>query len=126
MALLKPKRKLSQMQTNLSILRYYLGGCLYKWKKLVKERDNYTCQRCGNKNNLEVHHLIPLRTLIRDFLKRHPDLDLKNEENLYFATESLKIQHTINIGITVCLDCHCDIDSVRNSISKRLKDKNSK
>jgi len=31
-----------------------------KWRELretILQRDNYTCTRCGSKNNLQVHHL---------------------------------------------------------------------
>jgi len=30
-------------------------------RKAILERDNYTCQRCGAKNNLTVHHILPYR-----------------------------------------------------------------
>lgn len=29
---------------------------LSEWRQLVLERDNYTCQRCGSKENLLAHH----------------------------------------------------------------------
>lgn len=32
-----------------------------KQKRLTKERDNYTCQICGSKSGLSVHHLVPYR-----------------------------------------------------------------
>lgn len=28
-----------------------------KWRKQVLSRDNYACQKCSNKQNLQVHHL---------------------------------------------------------------------
>lgn len=52
-----------------------------KWKKLVKERDNYTCQCCGSKENLEVHHI----NNWRNFKEQRVD---------------------INNGITLCQECH--------------------
>jgi 5-methylcytosine-specific restriction endonuclease McrA len=30
------------------------------WSKMVLERDKYTCQKCGCKNNLSAHHIIPV------------------------------------------------------------------
>lgn len=31
-----------------------------EWRKAVLERDNYTCQLCGNKERLETHHIVPI------------------------------------------------------------------
>ena len=31
------------------------------WSKLVKERDNHTCQRCGQPGNI-AHHILPVKT----------------------------------------------------------------
>ena len=31
-----------------------------RWRKSVLERDNYTCQICGQKKNLEVDHIKPM------------------------------------------------------------------
>ena len=52
-----------------------------KWKKEVKERDNYICQCCGDINNLIVHH----KDSFRDFKELRLD---------------------INNGITLCIVCH--------------------
>lgn len=39
--------------------RLFLGNAINKWRHLVYERDNYTCQCCGDNKggNLVVHHL---------------------------------------------------------------------
>lgn len=52
-----------------------------KIRKLVKERDNHMCSKCGNIKNLHVHHIVPLR--------KNPDLS-----------------HDINNLITLCALCH--------------------
>jgi len=31
------------------------------WKNLVLEQDNYECQKCGSKENLHCHHIIPVK-----------------------------------------------------------------
>lgn len=57
---------------------------LSTWKKKVKERDCYTCQRCGallNTTQLDAHHKMPVWFM--------PDLEY-NLEN----------------GITLCKKCH--------------------
>lgn len=54
-----------------------------KWRKDVYERDNYTCQCCGDKSghNLEAHHI----------------LNFSDHEEL---------RYDINNGITLCKNCH--------------------
>ena len=51
-----------------------------EWAKMVLDRDNYECQRCGSKDNLVAHHIKPVKT--------HPLL-----------------QADVDNGLTVCSDC---------------------
>lgn len=57
-------------------------------RKSVLERDNFTCQQCGNKENLECHHIKPQC----DF----PELALD-----------------IDNCITLCHECHTKTDSYK-------------
>ena len=52
-----------------------------KWKKSVKNRDQYTCQKCGFKEYLCVHH----KNNFNDFKEQRIDVDN---------------------GATLCVDCH--------------------
>lgn len=54
---------------------------LLEWRKLVFERDNFTCQKCGTRGYLQAHHIIPFS---KDFSKA---FDVEN-------------------GLTVCITCH--------------------
>lgn len=70
-----------------------------KWKKAVKERDNYICQRCGEPlqgKRAEAHHKLPVwwtrNTLLKDM-----EYDLDN-------------------GITLCLKCHRQLHGVNGII----------
>lgn len=55
---------------------------VYKaWRKSIYKRDNYTCQVCGAKNDLQCHHL-----------------------ESYAANE--EIRTATNNGITLCKKCH--------------------
>jgi hypothetical protein len=54
---------------------------LMKWKKLVKQRDNYTCQKCGSIERLNVHHI----NNYKQFKEQRTDIDN---------------------GITLCHKCH--------------------
>jgi hypothetical protein len=59
------------------------------WRKGVLEKDFYTCQMCGNSENLHAHHIIPFA---KDIDKR---FDIDN-------------------GITLCEKCHKQVHR-RNS-----------
>jgi len=71
----------------------------YQWKKLVMERDSFTCQECGKiGHKLHIHHKAPY--------KLFP-----------------KLRWELYNGITVCQDCHKKIHSafteLFNSISSQ-------
>lgn len=57
-------------------------GLSDKERDQILKRDNYRCQNCGSKNDLEVHHIIPI--------SKGGD---KSDENL----------------CTLCFDCHMNI-----------------
>lgn len=57
-----------------------------QWRRQVLERDNFTCQNCGNKKNLHVHHLLQ-----------------------YAEYEDLRVD--IDNGITLCKKCHYEVHS---------------
>jgi 5-methylcytosine-specific restriction endonuclease McrA len=60
-----------------------MGRCRYcEWRRLVFERDNYTCQLCGLRGGeLQAHHILPYR----DF------------EQFRYNTKN---------GVTLCKPCH--------------------
>ncbi len=58
------------------------GSYAYKaWRIRVLQRDNDTCQKCGSKENLKVHHI-----------------------KSYAEHEDLRTE--VSNGITLCGDCH--------------------
>jgi len=53
-----------------------------RMKRLVLERDNHTCQNCGSKEKVEVHHICPKKKSNKDS------------------------NHKLNNLITLCKSCH--------------------
>jgi len=74
-----------------------------KWRKRVLERDGFKCVECGNKENLEAHHILPWSTF--------PDL-----------------RTDINNGKTLCNECHAgehEHDGVEHLILSRSNKTNN-
>jgi len=65
--------------------RFYHSVEYAQWRTAVFQRDNFTCQKCGNhtSGNLNAHHILP----VRDWRDPQYSLNLMN-------------------GITLCKDCH--------------------
>jgi len=81
------------------------------FNKLVIERDNYKCTKCGiNNNKLEIHHIIPVSQIIKS----------NNINNLDDARLCNLLWDTTN-GITVCFECHKKIDVYRSRRVRKVK-----
>lgn len=74
---------------------------------LIKERDHYTCQLCGCNHNLEVHHIIQFKDLLRQMLDENPHLDIIRDINeLYeIGTKYPPLNNLSNLT-TYCKNCH--------------------
>lgn len=57
------------------------GAELRYWRKQVFKRDNYTCQHCGDKRQIQAHHII----------------EWAKDESKRFDVDN---------GLTLCIDCH--------------------
>lgn len=63
-------------------MKYGRDTGLYRWfRQQVLERDKHTCQICGRKDNLHVHHLFPVS---------------KHKKYIY----------VVKFGIVICRFCH--------------------
>lgn len=82
----------------LTILRH--SNKYIQWRIKVYERDNYTCQCCGDKigHNLVAHHIINF-------------------------SENIKERFDINNGITLCKNCHNP--TIKNSFHNIYGTKNN-
>lgn len=97
-------------------LNKHIRISLRKWVRMKFETSNFTCQENGeNHCELQVHHLLPLRDIVDDFLNKYntnsQDI-LQNEELLKSFTEDVVSYHYEHpeIGIVVCPKCHHKLD----------------
>ena len=79
--------------------KHYKSGYFsfeYKqWRKSCMERDNYTCQECGDNGYLTVHH-------IKSFA-HYPEL-----------------RYELTNGITLCEKCHSKTDNYKGRAITKL------
>jgi len=67
-----------------------------KWRSDVFERDNWTCQTCGNRGrDIEAHHN-------KEFWK------ILKENNIKTLKQAMKCEELwdLNNGVTLCKECH--------------------
>lgn len=91
-------------------LRIRTIGRYTKWRSDVFKRDNYHCQCCGITGYLEVHHIIQLSVIIKEF-------NIKNTEDAINCNEIWLVDN----GITYCQPCHILKDDYRRRFSKKIK-----
>ncbi len=73
--------------SQLRIYKHY-GNLEYKqWRKKIFERDNYTCQKCGQKSGIGRPLII------------HP-------HHIKSYTFHPKLRYVVENGITLCVSCH--------------------
>ena len=73
------------------------------WRISVFKRDNYTCAICGKIGGyIEAHHIISFNDIMLD----------NNITSIEDARLCIELWD-INNGVTVCTDCHTDIDEYR-------------
>jgi len=85
-------------------------GKYLEWRSRVLKRDNYHCQKCGKQEILEIHHIIPLSKILKEF-------NIKSTEQAINCKELWDI----NNGVTLCLNCHMKIDKHRERWGIRQK-----
>lgn len=79
-----------------------------KWTFLVLSRDNFKCRECGSTENLQVHHIKPLREFISEVKRRHNMKCFSNMsgEELQPLVNEVVNMHRLDDGITLCARCH--------------------
>ncbi len=79
------------------------------WRKIVLNRDNWTCRWCGTKKRLEVHHIKELWVMLAQNR-------ISTIEEAYACSELWDT----NNGLTLCKECH---DTTRGRWSRKMKQK---
>ncbi len=82
------------------------------WTKKVLERDNFTCTMCQTKNNLQVHHIKPLRSILAEVKKENSinSFSCISSGDWQPLIDEVTQRHKIEEGITVCSACHAIVD----------------
>src|ERR1035437_1632027 len=90
-----------------------------KWLRLwilsILQKDNFQCSICKKKEGLHVHHLRPLREIIRQILEKNniKDVSVLKNENVHkyeYLIQQVVNEHKIEDGKSVCKQCHANID----------------
>lgn len=69
------------------------------WQRGVKKIDG-KCRLCESKEELEAHHIIPLKVLLKLF-------HIKNREDARNCPQLWDLSN----GMTLCRKCHCKLDN---------------
>jgi len=75
-----------------------------EWRKEVFIRDNFICSHCGDKGYLNVDHIRPLSTLLKEN-------DIKNTEQANNCDALWDMEN----GRTLCISCHRKTDTYGGS-----------
>jgi len=77
------------------------------WRQSVFEKDNFTCQKCGQKGgDLVAHHKKPFSKLLDEVKKNLPLFGLYEGALIYTPLWD------VDNGITLCLKCHKKIHKI--------------
>lgn len=80
----------------------------YNWFHRVMERDNCTCQHCGDTSTLDVHHIRPLTVIIKQLIIGKEELSDSDKFNWLIIQPEI-VDNELANGITLCRSCHRQI-----------------
>jgi len=78
------------------------------WSLPIFERDNFTCQLCGDNTggNLEAHHIRRFKKIRNIVVDRNKYINIRKFEGRKIMSELIAKEHTLQDGITLCKTCH--------------------
>lgn len=97
-------------------------------------RDNYTCQNCGTKEDIEIHHIVPLANGGRDVPSNvvtlctechkaaHGDIALARQRK----EDAHKIHKEASEGKVICHACHNEYSADKRRCGKCHSTESSK
>ena len=96
------------------------------WTFPVLKRDKFMCAFCDSTNNLQVHHLKPLRYFIKEVKEKYGIKNFTNmsAEEIQPLVNEVVSAHKLKDGITICPKCHDFIDPLYFDKNRRGKDEN--
>ena len=124
----KKRKPINKSQAkSVAKFRHLFKKRLYtSWVFPILKRDNFQCAICKkSKIRLEVHHLIRYNVIFEDCCKKL-DLDILGwetwtEKQIEYLEKEIINCHKPEIGITLCLDCHYNIDAYRRQFKRKEK-----
>jgi len=99
---------------------------LKAWIKSIMERDKFSCTVCGTVGGyLHTHHIRPLRDIIKNVLTTegvNDTISIKSDNIELYEKLIQKVvdAHKLEDGITVCKQCHANIDERYRRIKKSI------
>ena len=75
-----------------------------KWRADVFKRDGWTCQTCGLRghgNDIEAHHIIPMKELLKQV-----HIAGISDDDKYLLAMQIPLMFDVSNGATLCKDCH--------------------
>lgn len=117
------RRKSTNRDKSWKYFRKLCKSVLYSsWVRPIMERDNFKCQNCGTKRDLEVHHIKPFRMILLEASQKEHlnlnDFHSFTDEEFERLRNTIVEMHTLNDGITLCKNCHKMVDVYRRKFDE--------
>ena len=76
------------------------------WRKDVLKQQRKSCQVCGSRQKVHVHHIVPLAKIYKEFVSRYNYNNPFELELLLDVAEDYEDFWDLDNGIVLCSWCH--------------------